>query len=62
MMSLRTIYGLDLELFNKRYGLDALETYAKAIEKNSDSFIINNGYLVCTKRNILNTILLDFMD
>lgn len=62
MMSLRTIYGLDLKLFKQRYGKDALELYSKAIDKNKDALKIENDYLICTKRNILNTILLDFLN
>ena len=62
MMSLRTIYGLDLELFKKRYGMDALKMYEKALNKNANSFIIKDDHLICTKRNILNTVLLDFLD
>lgn len=62
MMSLRTIYGLDINLFKERYQIDPLKEYEKAIKKNKDAFIIKDNHLICTKRNILNTILLDFLD
>lgn len=62
MMSLRTIYGLDLDMFKQRYGLDALKLYEKALAIHKNAFVILNNHLICQKRNILNTVLLDFLD
>ena len=61
MMSLRTIYGLDLKLFKERYQIDFLDKYKNIIDKHSE-FIIKDDHLICLKREILNTILLDFME
>ena len=61
MMSLRTVYGLDLKLFRERYGMNFTDRYREAIRKNSDSLLIRDGHCICTKREILNSILIDFM-
>ena len=61
MMSLRTIYGLDLKMFKERYQIDFLDKYKNIIDKHSE-FIIKDDHLICLKREILNTILLDFME
>ena len=59
MMSLRTIYGLDIEEFNKKYNVDLLNMYDKGI---SNQYIETlNGHLICTKLALLNSVLLDFM-
>ncbi len=62
MMSLRTIFGLDLEKFYSRYHLDFKERYKKAIAKNSDHLIFKDNHCICNDLEILNTILVDFMD
>lgn len=62
MMSLRTIYGLDLKLFKERYKIDFLNKYKNVIDKHNDKFMIKDNHLICLKREILNTILLDFME
>lgn len=62
MMSLRTIYGLDLKQFKQRYNKDALEVFKEAINKNKNQLIIKNDHLIVTKREILNTILVDFIE
>lgn len=62
MMSLRTIYGLDLHLFKQRYNIDALDIYKNAINKNSKYLDIKDNHLICNNLEILNTILIDFMD
>ena len=62
MMSLRTIYGLDLKLFKERYGIDFVSEYKEALAKNKDNLIIQDNHCICLKREILNNILLDFMN
>ncbi len=59
MMSLRTIYGLDIEQFNKTYDTDLLERYAKGAA--NPAMKIENGRLICKELEILNHVLLDFM-
>lgn len=60
MMSLRTIYGLDINKFNNKYNCDLLKEYSKGI---SNKYIkIENNHLICTNLEILNNVLLDFMD
>ncbi len=64
MMSLRLLEGLDLNEFKERYGRDFKDVYKTELEKslkNNDVYIKNN-HLVCNKREILNTILLEFME
>ncbi len=60
MMSLRTIYGLDIEVFNRKYSCDLLKEYPKGI--NNPNIRIENGRLICTDLAILNRVLLDFME
>ena len=59
MMSLRTIYGLDIDMFNKTYHTDLLKKYEKGV--NNPAMIIENGRLICTDLEILNHVLLDFI-
>ena len=59
MMSLRTIYGLNIQKFNALYGCDLQEKYKKGIA--SDHIEIKDGHLICTDLEILDTVLLDFM-
>lgn len=59
MMSLRTIYGLNIEEFNNRYNVDFIKRYKDAL--NSEYLKIVNNHLICTNLEILNNILLDFM-
>ncbi len=59
MMSLRTIYGLDIEEFNRKYDCDLLQKYEKGIE--NPAICIENGRLVCRNLAVLNRVLLDFM-
>lgn len=61
MMSLRTIYGLDLRLFKERYKIDFLEEYKDAINKHENDLIIKDGHCICINREVLNSILIDFM-
>lgn len=60
MMSLRTIHGLDIEEFNQRYGCDLVERYKKGLANKHIEII--DGRLICTDLEILNSVLLDFMD
>ena len=60
MMSLRTIYGLDIRKFEEKYDVDIRETYEKGLE-NSNIKIIDNR-LICDNLEVLNSVLLDFMD
>lgn len=66
MMSLRLVKGLDLNAFEKRYGIKILDLYPRAINKHLSlkTLVIEDGYLRCTNESIrlLNTILLDFID
>lgn len=59
MMSLRTIYGLNINDFNNKYGCDLLNDYKKGID--NPCVIIENGYLKCLNLELLNNVLLDFM-
>ncbi|MBQ1787875.1 MAG: radical SAM family heme chaperone HemW [Erysipelotrichaceae bacterium] len=60
MMSLRTIYGLDIEAFNRKYDCDLLKEYPKGV--NNPGVKVDHGRLVCTDLAVLNRVLLDFMD
>ena len=62
MMSFRTIYGLDLDKFFNRYHLDFKEKYKEAINKNKNHLIFKDDHFICKDLEILNTILVDFMD
>ena len=60
MMSLRTDQGLDLDTFRNRYGCDLTEAYPQAV--NDPHLIFENGRMLCKDREILNTVLLGFME
>lgn len=64
MMALRTRFGIDLDKYRQKYGLDLLKLCQKAIEKNREFIIVENGFLKVNERGmeLLNSILLDFMD
>ncbi|MBR2701158.1 MAG: coproporphyrinogen III oxidase family protein, partial [Erysipelotrichaceae bacterium] len=59
MMSLRTIYGLDIEKFNRKYSCDLEKEYEKGLKNKYIK--IENGHLVCSNLELLNNVLLDFM-
>lgn len=61
MMSLRISEGLNIRIFKQRYNIDPLDFYAQALSKHKDDFIIKDERLICLKREILNTILIDFL-
>ena len=60
MMSLRTIFGLDINRFNNIYDTDLLQKYAKGAA--NPAIRIENGRMICTDMEILNHVLLDFMN
>lgn len=64
MMGLRTRFGIDLVQYEKRYGFDLMNRYRDVIDRWSTFFRTGNGRLYLTEqgREVLNTILLDFMD
>lgn len=65
MMALRTSFGLDLASWNQRYGMDFQNRYESILSKwMPDYLVIENGCLKTTDlgMEILNTILIDFMD
>ena len=45
----------------KRYGFDPLNYYQEVLDKHKNDFMIKDNHLICTKREILNTILVDFL-
>lgn len=62
MMSLRTSFGLDLDLFNKRYALSFFEVYQEAYHKHQKDFIIKDNHLIVKNLELLNSLLVDFLD
>ena len=62
MMSLRTIYGLDLNSFKERYKLDFFEVYSDAYNKHKDCFVLCDNHLIVNDLGVLNTVLIDFLD
>ena len=62
MMSLRTIWGIDLKRFKLRYGEDFKEVYKKPLDRYPDAFISDDKYLRVKNRELLNTLLLAFLD
>jgi oxygen-independent coproporphyrinogen-3 oxidase len=63
MMGLRTSAGIDLAAFQRRYGFDPRVRWAYAIEKWKPFFVIHERMaLTEAGRELLNEILLDFMD
>lgn len=60
MMSLRTIYGLNIDDFNSKYNCNLINEYPKGI--NNPNIKIIDNKLICTDLALLNNVLLDFMD
>ena len=60
MMSLRTDTGLDIASFEQRYGCKLIEEYPQAVRH--PQIVIDQGRMYCKNREILNTVLLDFME
>ena len=61
MMSLRLEEGLNISVFKDKYGFNPLDYYSEAIKKNSNYLKVNDNHLICTDREILNHILVDFL-
>jgi len=65
MMSLRTMWGLDLEEFENRYQKSIFDTYLEALEKHLNKNLeIKKNHLKCKEGSLalLNDILLDFLN
>lgn len=62
MMSLRTLEGLDLKRFKERYKHDFLEIYKKPYEKHLNDITIENDFLKVKNLELLNSLLVDFLD
>lgn len=62
MMGFRTMFGLDLEAFEKTYQASFFDLYKEPYLKNKEHFIKKAGHLIVKDRAVLNDILLDFMD
>ena len=60
MMSLRTIYGLDIINFNNLYKTDFIDEYKDIIEGNK-LLEIRNDHLICKDLALLNSVLLGFL-
>ncbi len=60
MMSLRTDIGLDIADFEKRYGCKIKEEYPQGFD--NPHIVIENRRMYCKDPEILNTVLLDFME
>jgi oxygen-independent coproporphyrinogen-3 oxidase len=64
MMALRTSFGLDIQAWNKKYGLDFLYEYKDVLDKYLENgLVIQEEHLRADEAGmeILNTILVDFM-
>ncbi len=61
MMSLRTIYGLDLERFEKRYGQSFFEAFKEPYTKHQKEFDLINNHLIVKNVELLNSLLVDFL-
>lgn len=64
MMALRTQFGLSLSQWNQKYQRNFEKDYQSILKKYQDYLNIENGRLFCNKKGleILNTILVDFLD
>lgn len=64
MMGLRTRFGIDLDAYETKYGINILDTYETVLERWKAYFRTDQRRLYLTEqgREVLNTILLDFMD
>lgn len=65
MMGVRLKKGMDLHLFEKRFGCRFDDVYKAPLERmiSSGNMIVENGYLKCTDRGyeIMNTLLVEFL-
>ena len=62
MMSFRTIFGLDLKRFEKRYKRSFFEVCKKPYEQHREDFIFSDNTLRVKNLELLNSLLVDFMD
>ena len=65
MMSLRTIFGLDIQQWENKYQMNFRKQYQKVLQQYiPDHLQIINGHLIPTEKGfeILNTILVDFLE
>ena len=60
MMSLRTIYGLNINEFEEKNGVDIRKIYPKGLKNRYIE--IKDDHLICNNLEALNNVLLDFMD
>lgn len=60
---LRTIFGLNMEEWNRRYQQDFETLFAPALKRNSHLLIMEDGYVRCNDRGleVLDSILVDFL-
>ena len=63
MMSFRSIFGLDVVSFNKKYNVDFYKKYQNSIEKNKGYLNLDGKRVSVNEKGmeLLNSILLDFM-
>lgn len=64
LMGLRTSFGIDLNVYQRKYGIDLMEKYADIWKKYQVCLENNPGFLVLNEqgREILDSILLDLLD
>ena len=61
MMSFRTVYGLDLDRFAKRYQISFFVAFKEPYEKHRNDFIIKDNHLIVKNVELLNSLLVDFL-
>lgn len=63
MMSLRTVFGMDIVRFNEKYNANFMEEYKDALSKNQQFLEIKNNRLMVNENGmeLLNSILIDFL-
>ena len=62
MMSLRTTFGLDLALFESRYGISFFKHFDKPYHQHKCDFVIEDNHLIVKHLELLNSLLVDFLD
>ena len=64
MTGLRTIWGVDLDAWQKRYGIDFYGKYKAVLDRWKNDLIIENGRLGVSRQGMerLDSILVDFLD
>lgn len=64
MMALRTQFGLSISQWNQKYHRNFMNDYKKVLNKYKDVLILDQDRLYCNEKGleILNTILVDFLD